>query len=463
MISNSKYKHIALFMLIIVSLPFSTTNAEDTSIITKDTLTAKMEQNLLSLIELTPSALATNADSVKNEEVDSYFIYNRLVMPLQFSKAFPDNIWRIQTTSIFDEMPVKFDSLQLEKRDFYDEYAAIDSVRQAILHSIIFEHPNWVESIQTELPKDFVVKRVDNQRDTFESLQTLFNQEIALPKKFTSRASISRFNNRGHWITANKAAAQFSQNYISSNWQQGGESNLSMNSILNMKANYVHPRGWSFYNEIDWRTSFFTTPSDTMRVWRVSDDLFRVSSNFAIKAFEKWNYSVSSEFKTRLFDSYQTNTVKKLGSFLSPAEFAFSIGMSYENNFDKHNIKGFSLLLSPFSYNWKYVLNSKVDVTRFGITKGQSTLNQIGSRCDVRLNYNMTKNVVWTTRFYYFTSYKNVESEWENTFNFIINRYFSTRVFFHLKYDDKRTLPKGETSYYQFKELLSFGLNYSWN
>ena len=229
-----------------------------------------------------------------------------------------------------------------------------------------------------------------------------------------------------------------------------------------MKANYIHPKGWAFYNELDWRASFFTTQSDTVRSWRVNDDLFRISSNLALKAVEKWSYSISTEFKTRLFNSFKTNTNTKLGSFLSPTEFSFGLGMSYEDKFDKIRIKNLSLLLSPYSLNWKYVLSNKVDVTRFGIDAGSKSLAQIGSRLDLRLSWDLQKNVNWTTRFYYFTSYENVESEWENTFNFVINRYFSTRIFFHFKFDDKRKLPIGESSYFQFKEFLSFGLNYSW-
>ena len=424
-----------------------------------------LNKNLIDLIE-TPQNITYKSNSLPFSQQPSdtiLYIYNRLLMPLQFSKAFPDDIWKIKTSSIFSCMKFKFDSLTVEKNNNFRDYFAIDSIRKDILHKIIFRHPEWVESLQKELPADFVVKQVTRQKETLKTFQNLFTTDIELPQKVSSGAFVKRINNRGHWIIGNKAAMQFSQNYISKNWQQGGESNLAMNGYLNIKSTYIHPNGWSFYYDLEWRESFFTAPSDTVRSWRVSDDLIRTSSNLAIKAFEKWNYSVSTEFKTRLFNSYQTNSNTKIGSLLSPAEFTFGLGMSYENNFEKLNVKDLSLVLSPFSYNWKYVLNSsQVDVTRFGIDKGKTTLNQIGSRMDLRLNYIIRKNIVLSTRFYYFSTYKTVESEWENTFNFIINRYFSTRIFSLLKYDDKRTLPVGETSYFQFKELLSFGLNYTW-
>ncbi|MDD2799648.1 MAG: DUF3078 domain-containing protein [Bacteroidales bacterium] len=462
-----RYQFFIISFWLVLSLFFTSIQAQN--IPSNDSIEKLKEANLIDLID-DPHArliIKTESSRIENEETNNnhhFHVYNRLMMPLQFSKSFPEDIWKIKTISIFNSDELHFDSLNVIKNSELEDYFALDSVRQKIYHRIIFRHPNWVESIQKELPSDFLLTKVESKGETKEALENLFSQDFGVSKElFSAKLLHNNFRNRGHWITANKASMQFSQNYISTNWQQGGESNLAMNGLLNMKANYINPNGWALNNELEWRSSFFTAPSDTVRPWRVSDDLFRLSSNLAIKAFNKWNYSISSEFKTRFFNSYKTNSNTKLGSFLSPAEFNFGIGMSYEDVFDRLSIKGFSLQLSPFSYNWKYVLDDeRIDVTRFGLVKGQNTLNQIGSRWDMKLSYNVTKNIAWTTRFYYFTTYKNVESEWENTFNFIINRYFSTRLFYHLKYDDKRKRLNDDDSYFQFKELLSFGLNYSW-
>lgn len=425
-----------------------------------DSINVLKEQNLLKLIDTTAIHTTIVAPPINPAQV--YETFNRLLLPLTFDEAFPEDCWRIERRSMFENTPPAFDSIEIRQDSALAYYFAIDSLRKEIHHRLIFDYPEWVEGVRTEPEDDLLTQKMDAQRQNKELLQMLYAPEVTIPTKISAKPLVQRINQRGHWFFLNKATAQFSQNYISGNWQQGGESNLAMNNTLNMKANYLHPRGWIFNNELEWRSSFFTAPSDTVRSWRVSDDLFRISSNLGLKAFEKWSYSISSEFKTRLFNSFKPNSNTKLGSFFSPAEFSFGLGMSFESDFDKLDIKGFSLLLSPYSYNWKYVLNPNVDVTRFGITKGQQSLEQIGSRWDMRGTYNIRKNISWTTRFYYFTTYENVESEWENTFNFVINRLFSTRVFFHIKYDDKRKLAAGEKSYFQFKELLSFGLNYIW-
>lgn len=54
-----------------------------------------------------------------------------------------------------------------------------------------------------------------------------------------------------------------------------------------------------------------------------------------------------------------------------------------------------------------------------------------------------------------------MQSDWENTINFSINRYLSTQMYIHLRYDSSQ--PSIEDSRWhkvQMKEILSFGLQY---
>jgi hypothetical protein len=50
---------------------------------------------------------------------------------------------------------------------------------------------------------------------------------------------------------------------------------------------------------------------------------------------------------------------------------------------------------------------------------------------------------------------------WENTFEFKFNRYLSTKVFLHGRFDDGVTLTDDNRTYFQFKEMLTFGLSYT--
>ena len=72
--------------------------------------------------------------------------------------------------------------------------------------------------------------------------------------------------------------------------------------------------------------------------------------------------------------------------------------------------------------------------------------------------WNVTKDISWTSRLYFFTNYKKTQVEWENTINLSINRYLSTKLFLFPRFDDG-TKKADDASYFQFKENLSVGLN----
>jgi len=251
---------------------------------------------------------------------------------------------------------------------------------------------------------------------------------------------------------------QFTQNYISSNWYKGGESSNSMLSQLQLNAYYDDKERLEFDNKLELRLGFITARSDTVHKYKPNSDMFRLSSKLGIKAIQKWYYTIYTEFNTQFFTNYKTNTNDKQSAFMSPANLILSIGMDYKLNKKKVNV---SMFISPLSYNLRYVGSNDVDPTAFGLKKDKKVLHDYGSKLQNSLKWTIIPSVVWESRFSYFTNYSKVEAEWENTFNFVLNRYLSTKLFVHARFDDgvKR---KDDHSYFQLVELLSFGLNYKW-
>ena len=76
------------------------------------------------------------------------------------------------------------------------------------------------------------------------------------------------------------------------------------------------------------------------------------------------------------------------------------------------------------------------------------------------MSWKICDEVTWSSRLFAFTNYDHIQGDWENTLNFTINKYLSTKLYAHLRYDD--SVDKDPSwKYWQFNEILSFGFNYS--
>ena len=78
------------------------------------------------------------------------------------------------------------------------------------------------------------------------------------------------------------------------------------------------------------------------------------------------------------------------------------------------------------------------------------------------MTWKISKDISLRSKVDYFTTYEKVVANWENTFEFKLNRYLSTKLFLHARFDDGVTLKEEDDSYFQFKEMLTFGLAYTW-
>lgn len=264
-----------------------------------------------------------------------------------------------------------------------------------------------------------------------------------------------------NWLHTVNAALHFTQAYISNNWYQGGENNLNILADFKWECNLnqnVHPN-WLFNNTLQYKLGITTASGDSLHSYLINEDNFLFTSQLGYKARKHWYYSAMLMFKTQFLNNYKRNSPVMSAAFLSPGELTLGLGMTYEIK-DKDGNRSFTLAIAPLSYNLKICRDiDNLNPVNFGIDPGHHTKHGFGSNIEAKLTWKLHPNITWTSRLYAFTDYRYVQSDWENTFDFSITRYLNTQIYTHLRYDKSHPWD-ADWRYWQFKEILSFGLTY---
>ncbi|MDR2475398.1 MAG: DUF3078 domain-containing protein [Bacteroidales bacterium] len=342
--------------------------------------------------------------------------------------------------------------LQLEFGKWGDDYLFIQRLEQTARSYFYRTAPHLVKYNLDMFPKSLPEMQVIETHP----LRGLFKPEI---ETLANINRISRIQPKDvYWWKIATTSLSFSQASFSENWHKGGENNIMLLSIQNLKFGYNNKSNFEFETEIEAKFGFYSTPKDTIRAFRVNDDLSFLKSKLGYKAYKSFYYSLSMDFRTQLFNNYKTNSRDRSASFLSPANLYFSVGMDYKLSKKKIIL---SVMPSPFSYRLIYVKDPKVNETVYGIKKGKKIQETFGSRLDGNMTWKCSKQLMWVSRLYYFTSYEKSEADWENTLDFILNRYLSTKFIAHLRYDDG-VQRSDDFGYFQVREMLTFGITYRW-
>ena len=416
------------------------------------------DKNLLSLIETDTTQqelpiikmlrMLEYADSIKAAQGSKEIPVNPLFLPIVFEKQMSTPLQHLPPIS---DDPFKRPSLSVNDRWLQKEIQAQKSMEFA-QNYVIVNCPELIHYNIDNLPE--VPKQYMIENDPVKHTLSIKEKPLIIKNDIgKEKIKLKR------WLVNFQSSIQFSQVYVSENWYQGGTSNVNLLSDQQFSIKYNDPKEQRilFENLIQWRLNINSAPEDTIRNIRISEDLFQINSKFGLKAYNQWYYTATLNFKTQFFTSYTANTNDKTAAFLSPAELNMGLGMSYQYKNEKQKFET-SISLSPFSYNLQFIIDNDMDPTAFGITSGKSN-HQFGSSFVTRFKWEFYHNMVWTCRLFYFTNYEHVQGDMENTFDFILNRFFSTRIFVHLRYDD--ALARNEKlGHFQLKELLSFGFNY---
>lgn len=264
-----------------------------------------------------------------------------------------------------------------------------------------------------------------------------------------------------HWINKLGVNLQFSQAFVSPNWYQGGNNALSLLSdfTYDNKLNTTFHPDLMFENFVQWKTVLTSTPDNPYRPYSLSENRFQYNSKFGYKAIKNWYYSINAMLKTPIFNGYN-NTNERTASFLSPGEVNVGLGMTF-NTKTKNEKFSLGLTVAPLSYNLKTVIDPKVNEMAHGLAEGHKTLHSFGSNLELKWDWTICKNISWVSRIYAFTNYNYIQSDWQNTFNFNINRFFSACLSVDMRFDNSIKNPTTSWKLFQLREMFSLGFTYT--
>ncbi len=376
--------------------------------------------------------------------------------PAVFVEHRPYNPVTLETPMPDPESPIRW----------LEEETRMQAVMENIYYDMFSKHPEAVTyniNLLPEAPKRYHAE-VDPQDHTIKIEETT---SITNAAPTIQAAEVQK----RHWIKTFNVAVHFSQAYVSPNWYQGGNSNLNVlgNIFYNVKLNPKYHPNLLFESTFQYKIGINSTPEDELHKYNISDDLFQLNSTLGIKAARRWYYSFTLQFKTQLFKSYEPNKEPLRSAFLSPGDLTFGIGMTYSYANPKKTVT-LDASIAPLSYALRTCINPDIDPTRYNVEAGHKVKHSFGSSAELKFFWKICHNISYRSRIFAFSDYESVQADWENTLTFDINRFLTTQIYAHARFDTKT--PKtpdnedGTPSKWkklQVKEILSIGFTYKFS
>ena len=393
-------------------------------------------------------ATAIDADSLL-AEVDS----QRVVLNVQHSA---------DVNSLFMDW-ILGDVEQGREYGIWSDDSVVVEVRKEVKEYIRATEPELYAYHKSQLPS---ITELQMGRIQYDKRDKLLLNLDSLNKARTSNLKVD-LPEMSKWSKGAKFQVHASQNYISSNWYKGGESNMAMTMYAMGYFNYDNRKGLQWDNKAEWKLGLYGMSSDSLRWLRVNEDLLRLNSKLGYKAFKKFFYTAEWDFQTSLFNTYKSNTYIRSSGPFSPIRMSLSLGMDYKWN------SVVSVFVSPLSYKLVYVADMSYKdgvlpeeniAHQVGITDGTRQSNQLGALVRTDFDYDFNESIGMEVHFSFFGNYvgkiKGVEVGCEVIGNFKINRFLSAKVSLYPRYDSTTIPADGGKPKMQFYELISLGFNY---
>lgn len=402
------------------------------------------------------------AEKLKNDSSDLNPYYYRILGPSTYFSNATAHVLSIDWRPA-NAPKENSDSLMSGGMLYRDE---LNRTIDRALVNVYTYNPKLVKHCDSQYKDESIIEMtpVDDQRKKKDDLKTIIDKvpELKDVSELTGDIDVDIHVMRPNfWKTSGNSSLQFTQNYFTKNWYKGGNNNGTMVFYLNLQANYNDQRYIQWDNRLEMKLGFVTTTSDTCHTFLTNNDMLKLASKLGVKARTSWYYTLSTEAVTQFMPGYKSNDKKRYSQFLAPLDVYVSIGMDYKPSLK--NGASLSVALLPLSYKLRYIGVDNENVhNNYGMAD-KDAQNDFGSRVEVNYNMTIVKNVSWRSKLYYYSTYKYVEAEFENTIDFKFSQYISSQFYMRWRFDDSRSRDyyDKKLGFFQMMEYLTLGLNYS--
>lgn len=297
---------------------------------------------------------------------------------------------------------------------------------------------------------------------------------------FASQMLFAQDAEKNNWTHGGFVGLNVSQSHFS-NWTSGGQDNVNGLGTFKYNLNYLKGKSkWDNTLDLALGYSYFDFDMKPLK----TDDRINFSSLYGYdvvkdELFVTANLNFQSQFANGY--DYKTDSTTRISAFLAPAYLTVGIGAQYTPS------SWFSLNLAPASGRLTIVNDQNLaDAGTFGVKgaiydpvtgelleHGSKFRMELGAQLIANVNYEIFKNVVFSSKLIVFYDYlqdrelnaldKNyscrLDFDWDNALVLKVNDWLNCNVTARLVYDEDVAPIEGD-SFLQFKEVLSVGISY---
>ena len=298
---------------------------------------------------------------------------------------------------------------------------------------------------------------------------------------FASQMIFAQDAEEKNWTHGGFVGFNVSQSHFS-NWTSGGQDNVNGLGTLKYNVNFAKGKSkWDNTLDLALGYSYFDFDEKPLK----TDDRINLSSLYGYDVVKDELYITANlNFQTQFADGfdYKKDSTNRISTFLAPAYLTVGLGAQYTP------ASWFSLNLAPASGRLTIVNDQDLaDAGAFGVTAaeydeagvlikhGKKTRMELGAQLIANVNYEIFKNVTFSSKLIVFYDYLQDRTEnalgkkygcrldfdWDNAIVLKVNDWLNCNITARLVYDeDIKPIVENSDSFLQFKEVLSVGISY---